>query len=169
MTTTFTRNALAALAAALAMLLAQPAGAAPRRLAGADPTNCAACHGADKVLPVKHKAVKGLKLADCRECHTPGGDDSLSGKLPMSHAHMLAGKGCESCHGKGKPKPVDGDKCQACHEPGKLARQTAGVKPKNPHDSPHYGPTMECGNCHVAHGKSEDYCAQCHQFGFRVP
>ncbi len=42
----------------------------------------------------------------------------------------------------------------------RLAAKTANLKPKNPHDSPHYG---------KQHAKSENDCAQCHKFGFKVP
>lgn len=163
------RRALAALAVLLAFGFGSTAFAAAKWVAKAEAANCAACHGADKVLPEKHKPVKGMKLADCRKCHEPKTDDALSGRFPMAHTHLLAGKGCESCHGKGKPKPVDMDKCVTCHDAAKVAAATASVQPKNPHDSPHYGPNMECGNCHLAHGKSENYCAQCHKFEFKVP
>ncbi|WP_081454058.1 cytochrome c3 family protein [Sutterella wadsworthensis] len=34
---------------------------------------------------------------------------------------------------------------------------------------PHYGIQLDCVNCHHGHEESEDYCAQCHNFGFNVP
>ena len=61
------------------------------------------------------------------------------------------------------------EQCAACHDPVKLAEKTKGVKPANPHDSPHYHTGLECTLCHVAHDKPENYCNQCHKFDFRVP
>lgn len=162
--------AAAATLTALALTIAvTPANAAPKRIATAKATDCAACHGADKVLPARHKSVKGMKLADCLTCHEPHDEMSLAGKLPMSHTHQLAGQTCASCHGKGKPKAVEGAACTGCHDVDKLVAKTESVKPHNPHTSPHYGKDLECTNCHVAHGKSQNYCNQCHQFDFRVP
>ncbi|WP_423837815.1 cytochrome c3 family protein, partial [Sutterella wadsworthensis] len=46
---------------------------------------------------------------------------------------------------------------------------TKNVKPTNPHTSPHYNADLDCVNCHVGHEPSENYCAQCHNFDFKVP
>ena len=43
------------------------------------------------------------------------------------------------------------------------------VKPTNPHVSPHYQDQLDCTNCHYMHGETENFCDQCHQFGFKVP
>ena len=67
--------------------------------------------------------------------------------------------------------------CYGCHMPEsehetyeQIVERTAGLWETigaNPHDS-HYG-DMECRLCHKMHRESEDYCAQCHDFGFDVP
>ena len=171
------RTALRAFMLVLLAVCANPSEAA-KRLPNAKAYDCIACHGAEKVLPPKHeKFSKNTTLAECRQCHEPNTPDSLSGQLPMAHSHMLAGKGCADCHGKGKPAPIDIAKCASCHEPEKLAARsaervaaaTAGKGHHNPHKSPHYGVELECTNCHIAHRKSEDFCASCHSFDFKVP
>lgn len=159
------------LAFVLALGCVGAADAAPaKRDPKAGASDCVVCHGSAKVLPAKHKAVKGMKLADCRKCHDPAdADSSLVGKLPLSHSHQLAGEGCASCHGKGKPAAVPTETCTKCHDADKLVEKTASVKPKNPHTSPHYGKELSCDNCHIAHGKSVNFCNDCHEFAFKVP
>jgi hypothetical protein len=154
-------------------LLAVTAGsaeAAPKRIATAKAGDCAACHGAEKVLPADHKDTKAMTGADCLGCHEKTGPSSLRTKMPASHTHQFAGVNCAKCHGKTKkPEEVKMKQCVACHNTDKLAEKTAGVKPKNPHESPHYGKTLDCNLCHHQHGKSENYCNQCHRFDFVVP
>lgn len=168
----FNRLCAVVLACAALLLGLGSAQAQPKRLPQAKATDCVACHGKQAVLHKKHDPVKGMSWAKCLSCHEKVDPEStLAGRLSMSHSHALAGKTCASCHGKakGKPKPVEMDKCLSCHEIDKLVAKTAGVKPHNPHTSPHYGTDMECSLCHVAHGKSQNYCNECHEYGFRVP
>lgn len=148
-----------------------PATAAPaKRNANVAAVDCAGCHGSTQVLPPKHKSIKAMKWADCVECHERNDPQStLAGKLPAAHAHALAGEGCASCHGTGKPEAVATTQCTQCHALDKLLAKTASVKPKNPHTSPHYGKELDCDNCHIQHGKSVDFCNDCHEFKFSVP
>lgn len=158
-------------AAACAMALALPAAAAPLRDAAAAAGDCAACHKDAAALPARHKATKAMKLADCVGCHEKNTEDTLVGKMPGSHVHALGGVGCADCHGKGtaKPQAVEMARCLSCHGSGdKVAALTAKMK-QNPHTSPHYGTELDCNVCHRQHEKSEDYCAECHRFGFKVP
>ncbi len=165
-----TRHAAMLTAASLALLVALPAFAAPKRLTSAKPDNCSACHGKDKVLPEGHAKTAKMALSACRECHTKDSPTSLSGKLPLSHRHQLAGVTCVKCHGKAKKQtPVEAAVCETCHEPARLAEKTAGVKPQNPHTSPHYGTALDCNVCHHQHAKSENFCIQCHTFNFKLP
>ncbi len=163
---------------ALAWLLvacAQALAAAPTRDPSALPQDCAACHKGEGryggAMPQKHKAVAGKKLADCLECHEKKTPDSLVTRLPGSHLHQLSGVSCVDCHGKeGKPAPVEAAQCLSCHGSGdKVAALTAKVKPQNPHRSVHYGTELDCNLCHHQHAKSENYCAECHRFDFKVP
>lgn len=99
------------------------------------------------------------------------------GKAPapaQGHAasrHQANGVGCADCHGKAKKKTaVAAEKCLECHGPAtELAKKTAAVKPENPHDSPHWGPGMDCTVCHRQHEATVNWCNHCHAFGFKVP
>ena len=99
------------------------------------------------------------------------GETALARKMPLRSAHQLAGVTCVNCHGKTKkPELPAMDKCVACHgSTAELAEKTANVKPENPHNSPHWGPDMDCNVCHHEHAKSENYCFYCHNFNFKVP
>lgn len=132
--------------------------------------DCAGCHDKTQVLPTKHKSIKAMKWADCLECHERKDPEStLAGKLPAAHAHALAGESCASCHGQGKPEAVSTAQCVQCHALDKLVVKTSSIKPKNPHTSPHYGKELDCDNCHIQHGKSVNFCNDCHEFKFSVP
>lgn len=165
------RAALFLSTALIACWLSAPfAAAAPLRNPKAAPGDCVACHKQSKVLPARHSATKGVKPQACAECHDPGTDDALAGKVPGSHFHQLGGVGCPQCHGNAtKPTEVAAEKCMSCHDTAKLAEKTQDVKPKNPHLSPHYGKDADCNLCHHQHAKSENYCVQCHKFEFKVP
>ena len=144
--------------------------AATKRLPAAKPGNCAACHGTQKVLPPDHKDTKNMTTGDCLSCHEEAGAGILRGKMPASHIHQLTAVTCVKCHGKTKkPEEVKMKQCLVCHDTDKLADKTAKVKPTNPHESPHYGRTLDCNLCHHQHGKSENYCLQCHKYDFAVP
>jgi hypothetical protein len=142
--------------------------AAPKKIAHAKPGDCLACH--EKVLPANHATTKDMNYEGCLPCHQKAGRGSLRTKMPASHVHTLAGVTCEKCHGKTeKQEIVEMSKCITCHSPAKLVEKTAKVKPENPHTSPHYGNSLDCTLCHRQHGKSENYCNQCHNFNFITP
>jgi hypothetical protein len=145
--------------------------AAPKLSPKAKGGDCAACHGQEKVLPESHPPTKAMNGQGCLACHKKGEKLDLTGKLPGSHVHQLAGVTCVGCHGKAKKQEaLKMDKCVACHgSTDKLAEKTAQVKPENPHTSPHYGTALDSNLCHHQHAKSENFCAQCHQFNFKVP
>lgn len=135
--------------------------------------DCAGCHKDKKVLSANHVNLKDMPYDGCLVCHIPGEGNagSLRTKIPGSHLHALKGIQCDQCHGKvKKPAPVEMSKCIACHgETAKLAEKTAKIKPRNPHESPHYGTEADCNLCHHQHAKSENLCAQCHSYNFVVP
>ncbi len=153
------------------MSLATESAGAPKRVPTAKAGNCGACHGTEKVLSSDHPDTKGMSYKGCLQCHDKTGGQKLTGRLPGSHVHGLNGVTCEKCHGKTKkPGEVSMGKCVACHgDTEKLARKTTGVKPENPHTSPHYGTELDCNVCHHQHSKSENFCGQCHNFKFAVP
>jgi hypothetical protein len=132
--------------------------------------DCAGCHIKTKILPDNHPDTKEMNGDACKACH--GKDKiNLTGKMPGSHGHQLAGVNCEKCHGKiKKPEVLTIDQCVTCHgSTDELAEKTKDVKPANPHTSPHYGTTLDCNLCHHQHTKSENYCSSCHKFDFKVP
>jgi len=138
---------------------------APKRLANAGPGDCAACHaGGKQVLPGDHAPTKTMKLEQCLACHTKD-KGRITDKMPSSHAHMLAGVSCKTCHGLKPPyDKVEMKTCTTCHGIEKLAAAPAKdhFRP-NPHNS-HYGTEVECSLCHHQHKKSEYMCTQCHDF-----
>ena len=85
--------------------------------------------------------------------------------------HAAMGLTCEACHGPDKANPATPDikTCTQCHNTKDLVEKTMDVKPTNPHVSPHYQDQLDCTNCHYMHGETENFCDQCHQFGFKVP
>ncbi len=140
----------------------------PKLLPTAKPSDCAACHGKVSPLPQDHPALANKTLSDCAGCHAKA--SALTGKLPLSHTHQFAGVTCKSCHvNPRKAEPAKSATCLTCHAGEVIFAATAEVKPTNPHGSPHYGKESDCNLCHHQHGKSENYCAQCHKFEFKVP
>ena len=85
--------------------------------------------------------------------------------------HVAMGLTCETCHGPDKANRVEPtiETCTQCHNVKQLVDKTKNVKPTNPHVSPHYQDQLDCINCHFQHGETENFCDQCHQFGFKVP
>jgi hypothetical protein len=60
------------------------------------------------------------------------------------------------------------EQCFSCHgNYDKLADKTDGKGSHNPHAS-HNG-DLPCESCHHVHKASENFCAGCHQFEFKVP
>ena len=87
----------------------------------------------------------------------------------LADKHKDAGVNCESCHEENPPsKLVPTSVCLGCHggDYAKLAERTKKMA-QNPHAS-HLG-NANCEYCHHAHRPSENYCAKCHRFGFKLP
>lgn len=144
--------------------------AAPQRTLNAKPGSCHECHGAEKVLPSGHPETVKMGLKDCLSCHPISEKESLRTKITGSHIHSLAGITCDGCHGKtDKQDTVEVDTCLTCHDVDSLVKKTSGIKPTNPHTSPHYSKDLDCNLCHHQHARSENYCNQCHNFKFIVP
>ena len=87
---------------------------------------------------------------------------------PLFVRHTNAGLACSVCHAENPPaKPVQSPTCEGCHgDYTKLAEMTIDDVP-NPHAS-HWG-NLDCAMCHHMHRPSENYCAKCHPFDFKVP
>ena len=88
--------------------------------------------------------------------------------LFLADKHKIAGIACGGCHKENPPKDqVPTVICNECHgDQAKLANRTQKVIP-NPHES-HLG-DVKCELCHHAHKPSENYCGNCHEFGYKVP
>lgn len=87
-----------------------------------------------------------------------------------SNRHVKKGIPCAACHGANNEVAYPTiDQCKTCHNPEQTAQKTKKIKPQNPHVSPHYGNSLDCGLCHLQHSPTENYCDQCHTFGFKVP
>jgi hypothetical protein len=107
-------------------------------------------------------------LANCASilCYLP----TVSGAeiIFLGGKHKKAGIVCGDCHEEGLLKgKVTTANCIKCHiSYSKLIEQTKKIIP-NPHDS--HVVNLECVACHHSHKPSEDYCGECHNFGFKVP
>ena len=89
-------------------------------------------------------------------------------KVPLGDRHKEKGIQCDGCHKENPPQnKTPMAVCQGCHGDYKsLGEKTEKVDP-NPHRS-HLG-SLDCSSCHHSHKPSEDHCAGCHNFGFKVP
>jgi hypothetical protein len=135
----------------------------------AKPGDCRECHGGETVLPPDHPDTKGRAWTDCLGCHGNKASN-LKGRVSLVHVHHLSDIGCRDCHGETTPfKAIGKAQCFNCHGSGEgVAKRTAHREP-NPHLSVHYGADLDCDLCHHVHGKSENFCNQCHEFKFVVP
>ena len=91
------------------------------------------------------------------------------GNAPLLQKHLGAGLNCAACHKETPPAAtVKMEQCFTCHgNYDKLADKTDGKGAHNPHAS-HNG-DLPCESCHHVHKPSVNFCAQCHQFEFKVP
>ncbi len=98
-----------------------------------------------------------------------GGQVWAQQKKFLADRHKDRGMDCSACHKESPPaKAVPSAVCKGCHDPEKLAMKSAEKLGRhNPHDN-HLG-DIPCETCHHGHKPSEDACAKCHQFGFKVP
>lgn len=161
----------ATLAIALLLVVTGAPAAMSFLMHSEDPGDCATCHGDAAVLPEGHVPTAGMKLEGCVTCHAPDTPLDLHSAIPLDHHHLLSGVTCQACHGSAEtPAPMSTSQCLACHGPLEaLAELTKDVKPTNPHWSPHGATYTQCDLCHQVHKPSEDFCAQCHDFNFKVP
>lgn len=143
--------------------------AEPIRSQAAQGGDCTACHGGDGKVPEGHVNTKGMDIKQCLGCHKEGAP-KLVNTLPLSHSHLLSGVSCAGCHKEATPPEFVGtDQCISCHKLNDLVEATKDNKEANPHNSPHYGPELDCDLCHHAHETSENFCSECHDFKFIIP
>jgi hypothetical protein len=153
--------------------------------------SCAMCHkeggkGAPlgKIVHTAHLTKMPGTMSDCLACHTPakGDEQAFAGgalapffsswmKSPyLDSAHKDKGVYCTGCH-KTYTDPFEArdtqEGCTKCHGDydALLKASVKSSYEKNPHKS-HYV-DLRCNLCHKGHSKFTDYCAQCHQFGYK--
>ncbi len=85
----------------------------------------------------------------------------------MKPHHKENGLSCKDCHLIKPREAVPMEQCLTCHDLPEAKDDYSG--PPDQHDSPHYGPELECENCHHEHMESENFCSSCHEFDFKVP
>ncbi|MEI6154694.1 MAG: cytochrome c3 family protein [Deltaproteobacteria bacterium] len=137
----------------------------------ADPGDCNVCHEDGKALSKNHPDTIRMNLKTCKACHKDGQAEgkkpvSLAGKIPVSHTHALGGKDCKACHGE-ELKPPDAGNCLACHKDYGAKKNRLNPSLPKVHDT-HMG-DLSCDLCHKAHGKSVNFCSQCHDWKYTVP
>jgi hypothetical protein len=81
--------------------------------------------------------------------------------------HKENGLSCKDCHTTAPKEAVPTAQCLTCHDLPEAMEVYKGAPVA--HDSPHYGPGIDCALCHQEHGQSENYCNNCHDFDFQVP
>ncbi len=134
-----------------------------------EPQFCATCHIMQPYLDSWQASDLGAdyhRLFDleCLDCHVP---------TLEQQAHELVVYLQSDYEVPLQELKYPKEECLQCHEHGsyeELAERTAHFESligANPHDS-HNG-ELECGLCHKMHRESEDYCAQCHAWGWTVP
>ena len=163
------RKRIVVIAVLLGVVLVGGVGAAGFWQYHEEPQFCATCHIMDPYLDslqtpgfgAQVHAEEGLACLDCHEPTIQQQMDELAVYLQGDYEVPL------------KDLKYRMEDCLACHEHGdyeEIIEMTADLEEElgaNPHAS-HYG-EMECRLCHKMHGESDDYCAQCHAYGFEVP
>ncbi|WP_394147255.1 cytochrome c3 family protein [Shewanella atlantica] len=81
--------------------------------------------------------------------------------------HKESGLSCDDCHISKPFESVETVQCLTCHELPE--RKTDYHHKPDKHDSPHYGPSLDCENCHFEHEDSVNFCNDCHEFDFKTP
>ena len=104
---------------------------------------------------------------------TSFGTESVKGsetvKPPLNKHRKYAELTCIDCHLTATPKRLTTEQCLSCHGSlEEVAEATKNLDP-DPHNSPHYGPELDCDLCHHEHSVSENFCAQCHEWELILP
>jgi hypothetical protein len=96
-------------------------------------------------------------------------NDSETGKPFLSKHKKYAELTCKDCHPAPTPERLRTEQCLSCH--GSLEEVAGATKNSDPdpHNSPHYGPGLDCDLCHHEHSVSENFCSQCHEWELIVP
>jgi hypothetical protein len=94
---------------------------------------------------------------------------SETGKPFLSKHKTHAELTCDDCHLNKPPKQLTTEQCFSCHGSFEEVAETTKDSDPDPHNSPHYGSTLDCDLCHHEHSVSENFCTQCHDWELKVP
>ncbi|MCF8068208.1 MAG: cytochrome c3 family protein [Desulfobacterales bacterium] len=127
---------------------------------------------------IKRRIIIGLSLTGCVSIflislfyQTVFSSDVLGNANSLKAYHSDAELSCNDCHtveNEVQNIPATDD-CLECHGDMEAVAQLTADKDPNPHDSPHYGPYLDCDLCHHEHKISENYCGGCHEWVSSVP
>lgn len=90
----------------------------------------------------------------------------------LADRHVAKGMTCESCHAETPPsKSVKTEKCLECHGSlEKIGEQYDAAKAGNlPNPHVNHNSELYCEDCHRGHSQGVNYCAQCHDFVYKIP
>ncbi|WP_418581599.1 cytochrome c3 family protein [Parasutterella excrementihominis] len=86
-------------------------------------------------------------------------NQTMSGSMARLHANVQ----CAQCHNNTQPMQAPQDTtCIQCHGKSSSIQLPANVNEKNYHNSPHYGDTVSCLECHREHQPQQNLCKNCH-------
>jgi hypothetical protein len=86
----------------------------------------------------------------------------------LADKHKSLNITCDQCHKETPPKEkVSTEVCIGCHGGYDKLFELTKKFTANPHE--HHDGDLPCEACHHAHKASEDQCASCHNFFFKVP
>ncbi len=83
----------------------------------------------------------------------------------LDKTHKVAGIECNQCHKQKPPAAPPAAVCGGCHKDiAKSPKTKDGLA--NPHDAHMSYP--ECSDCHHVHKPSQNQCAGCHNFSYKM-
>ncbi len=86
-------------------------------------------------------------------------NQAMSGSMTRLHANVQ----CGQCHNNTQPMQAPQDTtCIQCHGKSSSIKLPVNVNEKNYHNSPHYGDTVSCLECHREHQPQQNLCKNCH-------
>ncbi len=121
------------------------------------PDQCGLCH-------LMKNTVRSYKKGDyldnfhrragvsCLDCHQSSAN---SEQIVRAVTYLLTARPAEPA-----PQAYEDSLCTRCHISMEHQAKRTSHWNRNPHNS--HWPELKCGHCHVIHGKSKDFCAQCH-------
>lgn len=83
----------------------------------------------------------------------------------LGKRHEAAGIACAKCHQEKPAAPVSATVCSGCH-PNVAKGEKIREKLPNPHNA--HISYESCADCHHIHKASENQCAGCHNFEFKM-